>query len=503
MMHRPSLLVFAAPLLAALAPSARAEPPLLEVSHQGAVYVVAWSPDGKTLASAGQDGTVILTDVAARKELRRFRAQASIKGLAFAPDGKSLAVKGDGDSLSLYDAATGKMLKTLGPGLQMYTGTQLAFSADGSSVTAVGPGERLTWMHTRGGASGSKTAPVPAGSSAAVAPDGSRTAWGYPSGQVQLADANGLNYQQIQVGPAQSLAFAPGGKQLASGNADKVVRLWDAGAGRELRRFEGLGAVPWRLAFSADGRLLAALASGGQSVRVWDVERARVRRQLTGLRSPVTALALSPDGKTLATAGDDGKARLWNLAVRDLVRPDRPVALPAKELTALWDDLGSDNHARADAAFRKLAGAGETAVPFLREQLRGVAMPPVDGARLDQHVRDLSSPVYAVRNRAFAALLKQGELAEPRLRKLLAARPSLEAERRANQLLAKLQEPDLSPDRVRALEVIELLEWLHTPEARRALQEVARDGLIRRLRGEAAEALRRLEAQPAATGEKR
>src|SRR5207302_3893157 len=104
--------------------------------------------------------------------------------------------------------------------LQMYTGTHLAFSHDGKSVTAVGPGERLTWNHANGGASGSKTAPVPANSSAAVAPDGSRTAWGYPSGQVQLADPTGLNYQQIQVGPAHSLAFASGGKQLASGNVD-------------------------------------------------------------------------------------------------------------------------------------------------------------------------------------------------------------------------------------------------------------------------------------------
>ncbi len=496
-MHRPSLLVLAASLLAALPQPARAEPPLVEVSHQGAVYAVAWSPDGKTLASAGQQGTIILTDVAARKELRRFRAQASVKGLAFSPDGKSLAVKGDGESLSLYDVATGKMVKTLGPGLQMYTGNQLAFSADGKSVTAVGPGERLTWMHTQGGASGSKHAPVPANSSAAVSPDGSRTAWAYPNGQVQLADPSGLNYQQIQVGAAHSVAFGPGGKQLASGNVDQFVRLWDAAAGRELRRFDGLGAVATRLSFSANGKLLAALATGGKTIRVWDVERGRPRRQLTGLRAAATDLALSPDGRLLATVGADGKARLRSMAVRDVARPDKPAALPAKELAALWDDLGSEDHTRADAAFRKLAGAGETAVPFLRERLRGVAMPPVDEAKLDRLVRDLNAPTYAVRNRAFAALMKQGELAEPRLRKLLAARPSLEAERRANQLLAKLQEPDLSPDRVRALEAIELLEWLQTPGARRALEEVARDGLIRRLRAEAAEALRRLDSQPA------
>jgi hypothetical protein len=496
-MQRALSITFTAVVLALLPQAARAEPPLLEVPHEGAVHVVAWSPDGKTLASAGRHGTIILTDVAARKELRRFRAQGPVKGLAFAPDGKSLAVKGDAESLSLYDVATGKMKMTLGTGLLMYSGQHLAFSADGKTVTAVGPGERLVWMHTQGGASGSKTAPVPANSSAAVAPDGSRTAWGYPSGQVQLSDPNGLNFQQLQVGPAHSLAFGPGARQLASGNVDKLVRLWEAGNGREVRRFDGLGAVAIRLAFSPNGKLLAALATGGKSIRIWDVERGRVRRQLNGLRAPVTELALSPDGKLLATAGDDGKARLWNLAVRDVERAAKPTPLPKKELAGLWDDLGKDDHARADAAFKKLAAAGETALPFLGERLRSVAMPAVDDARLDKQVRDLSSPVYSVRSRAFAALMKQGELAEPRLRKLLAAKPSLEAERRANQLLAKIAEPDLSPDRVRALEVIELLEWLHTPETRRLLEEVARDGLIRRLRAEATDALRRLDAQPA------
>src|SRR5262249_2265105 len=152
-----------------------------------------------------------------------------------------------------------------------------------------------------------------------------------PSGQVQLSDPNGLNYQQIQVGPAHSLAFGPGGKQLASGNVDKVVRLWDAGAGRELRRFEGLGAVATRLAFSPGGKLLAALATGGGRTRVGAVGRGRPGRHLTGRRAAAPDRPLPPDGKPLPTAGDDGKARLWNLAVRDLARPDRPVALPAKE----------------------------------------------------------------------------------------------------------------------------------------------------------------------------
>jgi hypothetical protein len=501
-MPRSARLVLAASLLAALPPAARAEPPLAEIGHKGAVYVVAWSPDGQLLASAGQDGTVILTRVATGKEALRFRAQGTVKGLAFAPDGKSLALKGTGESFSLYDAASGKLLKTLGNALLMYGGPHVAFSADGTTVTAVGVGERLTWQHTRGGASGSKMGSPPAGGYAAVAPDARRTAWGYPNGQVQMSDPNGLNFRVFRVGQAHSIAFAPDGRHLASGNADKAVRLWDIGGGREVRRFEGLGSAAQRLVFSANGKELAALEADARAVRVWDVERGRARRQLTALRARVNDLALSPDGKTLATAGDDGKARLWNVAVRDVARPANPTALSAPQLEALWEDLGSTDHERADTAFRGLASAGDRTLPFLRERLRRVVMPQVDAARVEKLLRDLDARTYAARHRAFAELAKYGEVVEPQLRRLLAGKPSAETARRAHQLLARLQEPGLSPDRARALETVELLEWLRTPAARRVLEEVVRDGLLRQLRTEAAEALRRLDARAGTPAEK-
>ncbi len=492
-MHRPLVCLLAAPLF--LAAAARAEPPLLEVAHQGAVWAVALSPDGKVLASAGQDGAVRLVNVASGKEVCTIRASGPVKGIAFAPDGKTLVLKPVGGALALHDTATGRQTKTIGGGLLSFLGHHLAFSADGTSVTAVGVGERLIWHHTRGGASGSRMGNPPGDGFAAVSPDGKTTAWGYANGQIQLSDATGLGYRQLRVGPARALALSPDGKTAVSGNTDKIIRLWEIGTGREVRRFEGLPETAVRLAFSADGKVLAAIASGGRAVRLWDVERGRARRQLTGLRAPVTDLALTPDGKVLATAGDDGRARLWSVATRDLVRPSKPAVLSARELEKFWDDLAAADHARADAAFRRLAGAGDGAVPFLRERLRRVAVPKVDPERVAKLVRDLDARSYGLRRQASAELAQYGEVVEVPLRKLLAARPSAEAARRAHQLLEKLKEPALAPDGVRCLEALELLEGLGSTESRRALEEIARDGLIRRLRTEAVEALQRLTRQ--------
>jgi hypothetical protein len=161
----------------------------------------------------------------------------------------------------------------------------------------------------------------------------------------------------------------------------------------------------------------------------------------------------------------------------------------------LWDELAADDHARAEAAFRKLAGAGNQAVPYLRERLRRVAVPKVEDGRIERLLRDLDARTFAVRQKATVELAKYGELAEAPLRKFLASRPSAEAESRARVLLDRLKQPVLSPERTRAVECIELLAWLRTPEARRVLEEIAREGLIPRLREEAAESLQQLPAR--------
>src|SRR5262249_43290869 len=108
--------------------------------------------------------------------------------------------------------------------------------------------------------------------------------------------------------------------------------------------------------------------------------------------------------------------------------------------------------------------------------------------------------VFSVRQRASAELAKHGELIQLPLQKYLETAPSLEAQRRATKLLDKIKEPPLTPDRLRSLEGVELLELLATPEARKALEQLARDGLIAQIRLAAAEAIGRLTREKQKTG---
>jgi hypothetical protein len=488
-------------LLLAWAPRLRAEPPLMQIDHKGQVNCVAWSPDGRILATGGQDGVIRLTAIPdgnwprRGRLIRAFETGHPVAGMAFAPDGRTLAIRQVGQIMSTYNLLTGQRQRM--GGFLNYKSHQMAFTRDGQTVVAVAYAEFVHWTVT-GGASGSMWNNPPAGGYAAVADDGSICGWGNATGMVQIQQSQPRVITSLQVGPAQCMAFGPDARMMAIGAKDKNIYLWDLGQRQKTATLTGLQAEPGQLSCSADGSTLAALTIDATQIRVWDVARLRTRRLLTNTRGVVVAMALSPDGKFLATVGSDGKALVWNVATRELDLQGPPLDLSKDEMAVLWKDLASTDFTKADAAWRRLATCGDNAVPFLQEQIRPISIPPFDLKRVEQLIASLDHDKYAVREKANKELLAYGELVITPLQKLLAKPPSEEARARAEKILKKVKELPLTPERLRVLEAIELLEMLKTPLARQLLEDIARDTLIAQFRQEALLALERL-ARPKET----
>jgi WD40 repeat protein/transcriptional regulator with XRE-family HTH domain len=237
---------------------------------------VAFSPDGKQLLTVSGEANATLLDVSTGNAILKLEGHsAHLATVAISSDGKMFATGSDDGTAKLWDATTGKELFTLGD--EETFALYITFSPDGKILYT-----------------GSEAFPI--------------TAWDTATGEKLFTSSEPGGGTDVT-----AIAASPDGMRVATGDFDTTVKIWDAATGELLLKLFGHSSYVSGLAFSPDGKMLATASEDG-SARLWDAETGKALLTLSGHASGVLSAAFSADGARLYTSSRDGTGKIWNLS---------------------------------------------------------------------------------------------------------------------------------------------------------------------------------------------
>jgi len=284
--------------------------PLVDFLHEGPIYDVAFSPDGKLIATSSLDNTARIWDAASGKVLVQLKHGARVVALTFSPDGKRLATASYDDKARVWNVSSSQEPVALPLGGRGY---DVVFSPDGKWLATAGQDGYARVWDADSGQELQHRAHTDAVNRVAFSPDGKWLATASQDGSACVLEAaSGKELACFRHdGPVRSVTFKPDGKALATSSDDNSARVWDLATGKPLVRLAHEGDV-MVVAYSPDGKTLAT-ASADKTARLWDATSGNplARFELGG---QVSDVVFSPDGRVLATASWDDTVRLWDVA---------------------------------------------------------------------------------------------------------------------------------------------------------------------------------------------
>ena len=257
-------------------------PKFAALAHGARIWSVAISKDGRFLASAGENGSLMLWNPTSITKLRTFNGHTDVvSGVCFSGDGKQLVSGGWDRTVKTWEVDTGREIRT--------------FSGHQRRVLCV-----------------------------CFSPDGKHLASGSADQTVIIWDAatgEAIHKLRGHTDDVTCVTFLSDGKHLASGSWDKTVRIWDATTGKELNTFTGHNSRITCITFGPDGNLMAT-AGADRAIKVWEITTGKEVNQLRKQNSEITSIAFTPDGNYLVSAS-------WDLTVVWAYKTNQ-------ELTPIW-----------------------------------------------------------------------------------------------------------------------------------------------------------------------
>jgi eukaryotic-like serine/threonine-protein kinase len=329
--------------------------------HEGPVFALAYSPDGKRLASGSADKTIRLWEPGSGKEVAVLLGHKQrVEWLTYSPDGRWICSL-DGQSGRLWDAITGRAIADLAGPVQKMTAvftpdsrqlvigldrqlclydastgqriavwgshehqvTHLVVSSDGKRVASHGDPEDHVhlWDAVTGREIAVLRGDIEHSGALAFSPDGSRLGSGgvYPDNTVRLWDASTgrrIAAMRGHKNTIRSIAFSPDGRRVVSASQDQTVWLWDGVTGQSIAPLAGHTESVWNAIFSPDGRRVIT-ASADQTLRVWDATSGERIAVLRGHNREVSGAAFGAQGSLLVSRSANGESRVWDMELAE------------------------------------------------------------------------------------------------------------------------------------------------------------------------------------------